>query len=41
MMDTSRETYESLEEQKRELEDLWKNEKDKSKVAQRVSSSSI
>jgi hypothetical protein len=35
MMDTGRETYESLMEQKRELEDLWKNEKDKSKVAQR------
>ena len=36
MMDTSRETYESLVEQKSELEDLWKNEKDKAKVAQRV-----
>ena len=36
MMDTSRETYESLAEQKTELEDLWKMEKDKSRVAQRV-----
>lgn len=36
MMDTSRETYESLVEQKGELEVLWKNEKDKSRVAQRV-----
>ena len=36
MMDTNRETYESLVEQKKELEDLWQTEKDKSKVAQRV-----
>ena len=38
VMDMSRETYESLVEQKKELEELWKSEKDKSKVAQRVSS---
>ena len=37
MMDTHREIYESLVEQKKELEDLWKTEKDKAKVAQRVS----
>lgn len=36
MMDASRDTYESLVEQKRELEDLWQTEKDKAKVAQKV-----
>ena len=36
MMDASRDTYESLVEQKRELEGLWQTEKDKAKVAQKV-----
>lgn len=36
MMDASRDTYESLVEQKRELEDLWQTEKDKAKIAQKV-----
>ena len=36
LMDASRETYESLVEQKKDLEDLWQAEKDKAKVAQKV-----
>lgn len=37
MLDQSRENCEQLEEQKNELEELWKTEKDKWRVAQRVS----
>lgn len=36
MMDTSRETYESMLEQKNYLEDLWNKEKSKTKAAQKV-----
>ena len=37
LMDENRESYLQLEEQKNELEDLWKQEKEKLRVAQRVS----
>ena len=37
MMDTNKDAYEQLEKEKDELEELWKTEKDKLKVTQRVS----
>ena len=36
MMDATKEAYEQVEEQKNELEELWKTEKDKRKSAQQV-----
>ena len=36
MMDASKDAHEQLEEQKNELEELWKTEKDKLRVTQRV-----
>ncbi len=39
LMDTNKDTLDQLEAEKNELEDLWKQEKDKLRATQRVSSS--
>ncbi len=39
-MDTNRDALDRLEAEKNELEDLWKQEKDKLRAAQRVSKAS-
>ncbi len=40
VMDTNRDALDRLEAEKNELEDLWKQEKDKLRAAQRVSKAS-
>ncbi len=41
VMDTNRDALDRLEAEKNELEDLWKQEKDKLRAAQRVSKASV